>query len=605
MPQLQKIAQGTPPSGVDGDTVRTAFAKVNANVDVLSAILALGYNILSDNWTLAPSNVGTRFGLNMGAGGKVVKLPLASSVSVNACVHFFNVGPPVTIGFQGNDGSQVNLLNTGDWATYIADGGTYWHVAERGKMLPDEVVSGFLTVAKGLTVGGDLVVKGSVAGDLIASGKLLGVNSPNLLINGSGELGNTGWNGTNFTATPGNFGEGSLFLNAGPINTGTWVVDASNDIPCGPGVPLALSAEFYSMGLNAGRVYVKCEAFKADGTFIGTVTGTPGITTKLGYTFRSAAGVTPDGTAAVRVSKVADAAPNVSAFGVAFRRIKLERNNGATLYSQEATIAYLGGAPTFSGVPYFGRFVPWHNGNLNPASLTSDQTFKGTNIFEKSILSSFAPADYGSILVATRAVGYAFNDWGKSSAVVRVECDNNQAAYQIVHAQKTGQRDLFAMTVYAGGSANSNPMTSFTFTGTVNAHQFYDGGNAVFVGSLSQGSDYRIKTSVENIDTAAAYDGVRRLRFVDYLKTTNVGEDAERRIAGVIAHEAQEVFSNVVSGEKDAVEDDGRLKLQTVDYNGLGVYVGAAVQHMANLIESLTSDVVKLRAEVAMLRGGR
>nr|WP_175817904.1 tail fiber domain-containing protein [Burkholderia diffusa] len=95
------------------------------------------------------------------------------------------------------------------------------------------------------------------------------------------------------------------------------------------------------------------------------------------------------------------------------------------------------------------------------------------------------------------------------------------------------------------------------------------------------------------------------MRFVDYLKTTNVGEDAERRIAGVIAHEAQAVFSNVVSGEKDAVEEDGRLNLQTVDYTGLGIYVGAAVQHMASLMDSLSSDVAKLRAEVAILRGTR
>ncbi|WP_197523845.1 hypothetical protein [Burkholderia lata] len=348
MPSLQKINLGTPPSGVDGDTVRAALAKVNTNSDVLSACVALGYNILSDNWTLAPSNVGTRFGLNMGAGGKSVKLPLASSVSVNACVHFFNVGPPVAIGFQGDDGSQINLLNTGDWATYVADGGKYWHVAERGRMLPDEVVSGFLTVSKGLTVGGDLVVKGGVAGNLAATGKLSGINSPNMLINGSGELGNTFWkgfgNGIVFGAVQGGYGEGPIFLNAAAINTGTWVVDESYDIPCGPGVAVTLSAEIGSRGLNAGRVYVKCEAFRSDGNYIGLVTGVPANTTKVDYTFRSGAGITPDGTASVRVSKVADNAPNIDAFGVAFRRIKLERASGASLYSQEATVGYVGGA---------------------------------------------------------------------------------------------------------------------------------------------------------------------------------------------------------------------------------------------------------------------
>ncbi|WP_428845275.1 hypothetical protein [Burkholderia cenocepacia] len=82
----------------------------------------------------------------MPAAGKTVTLPLVSSVPVNACVHFFNVGPQVTIGTQGNDGTQIRTLNTGDWAAYIADGGSFWHVAERGRMFPDEIVGGRLTV---------------------------------------------------------------------------------------------------------------------------------------------------------------------------------------------------------------------------------------------------------------------------------------------------------------------------------------------------------------------------------------------------------------------------------------------------------------------------
>ncbi|WP_334053901.1 tail fiber domain-containing protein [Burkholderia cepacia] len=569
MPALQKANLGVAPNGAGGDDQRTANMRFNANVDVLSAILALGYNILSDNWTLAPSNVGTRFGLNMGAGGKVVKLPLASSVSVNACVHFFNVGPPVTIGFQGNDGSQVNLLNTGDWATYIADGGTYWHVAERGKMLPDEVVSGFLTVAKGLTVGGDLVVKGSVAGDLIASGKLSGVNSPNLLINGSGELGNTGWNGTNFTATPGNFGEGSLFLNAGAINTGTWVVDASNDIPCGPGVPLALSAEFYSMGLNAGRVYVKCEAFKADGTFIGTVTGTPGITTKLGYTFRSAAGVTPDGTAAVRVSKVADAAPNISAFGVAFRRIKLERNNGATLYSQEATIAYLGGAPTFSGVPYFGRFVPWHSGNLiAPMTLDGEQTVSGIKRFTAA--TSFSANTYYAKQVTINASA-PDGLWSNAPLVIAgypgvgsIGIGSNNGAINLRCSANSGTLDVVSST-----SAAFAPVSASAFN--VN-------------------SDVAIKAEVETIENAM--EKLKRLRGVTYVMKS---DETRARQLGVIAQEVAKEFPEAVTETSMQIDESGVMVTE-------GGRPMLAVNYSA-LIGPLLQAFIELEARVSALEG--
>ncbi|WP_423379552.1 tail fiber domain-containing protein [Burkholderia sp. LMG 32019] len=480
MGKLQKANLGLPPGGSGGDDQRTANMRFNANVDVLQSHLSLDRSYLEDSAILNPSHAGTVFFLVMKAAGKDVKLPQASDAGSGARVHFVNVGPPVSVSCQPGNGTQISLVNTGDWIKYESDGGTYWNVVERGRVLWNETVGGDLTVGGSLTVARDETVNGS----LTINGRL-------------------------FVAEGTAKAPGIAFLNDGAPDTGFFHI--------------------------------------SDGAF------------------------------------------------------------GVTCNTQEV-VRYGPGAVSYSVRPTFGGKVPWDNGNFNPANyaaLAADQTFKGTNFFEKPIVSTYTQPEYGSVLAVNRAAGSLFNDWSKAPAVIRVECDNNGAAYQLFHAQKSGQRDLFAMSVHAGGSGVSIPMVSFTFTGTINAHQFYDGGNATFVGSLSQGSDYRIKKSVDNIDTAAAYEGVRRLRFVDYLKTTNVGEDAARRIAGVIAHEAQTVFSNVVSGEKDAVEDDGRLKLQTVDYNGLGVYVGAAVQHMANLIESLTSDVAMLRAEVAMLRGAR
>ncbi|WGY71955.1 tail fiber domain-containing protein [Burkholderia cepacia] len=602
MPQLQKANLGVAPSGAGGDDQRTANMRFNANVDVLSACVALGYAILNDNTTLQPSQVGARFGLNMGGGGKVVKFPLASSVSLNACIHCFNVGPPVAIGFQGSDGSPIKLLNTGDWATYVADGGTYWHVAERGKMLWDEAVGG------NLTVGGSLSVAGGVAGNVAASGKVGGFNGANILLNGSGELGNIGWASSGLGVVQGGYAEGIFFSNLAPITSGNYVLDYADLIPCAPRLALNLSAELNAQGMTQGQARIKIEALDASKSMLSELGSIAVSAGTGGWQYRSVTVTTPDNTAYIRVARIADFAPRAPAYSCSIRRIKVENGYAASLYSQEASIAYLAGAPVFSGVPKFGSYAPWHSGNLdlaNFAALASNQTFTGTNTFQKSIVSSFTPADYSSLFYASKITGYAFNDWNKSSAVVLVECGNNGSAYQLLRAQKAGERDLFALSAYAGGSSTSVPSVAFTFSRTINAFQFWDGGNATFTGSLSQGSDYRIKTSVEDIDASVAYEGVRRLRFVDYLKTTNVGEGANRRIAGVIAHEAQGVFANVVNGEKDAVEDDGRLKLQTVDYTGLGIYIGAAVQHMATLIESLKADVVKLRAEVAILKGSR
>ncbi|WP_338156744.1 tail fiber domain-containing protein [Burkholderia multivorans] len=154
MPTLQKINLGTPPAGKDGESTRAGFVKMNANVDVLSMLVALGYALITDNTTLTPDQVGTRYGINIADPGKSITIPLASSVPVNACLQFFNVGSAVTVATQGNDGTQIRTLNKGDWATYISDGVKYWHVAERGKMLSDEIVGGNLTVGGRVLLGG-------------------------------------------------------------------------------------------------------------------------------------------------------------------------------------------------------------------------------------------------------------------------------------------------------------------------------------------------------------------------------------------------------------------------------------------------------------------
>ncbi|MWA31118.1 tail fiber domain-containing protein [Burkholderia pseudomallei] len=153
MSVLQKIRLGTPPGGRDGDDNRVAHIKTNENFDVVerSAPLDIGY--LNDSADLTPDHVGKRFGLWMADDGKVIGMPLAASVRPNSCIHLFNVQQTVSIKFQAGDMSQLVSLNTGDWVTYVSDGVKIWHVAARGKMMPDEVVSGSLTVSGDIRAG--------------------------------------------------------------------------------------------------------------------------------------------------------------------------------------------------------------------------------------------------------------------------------------------------------------------------------------------------------------------------------------------------------------------------------------------------------------------
>lgn len=174
MAVLEKINLGSEPDGKGGDTVRSAFNKLNADLDVIERTAPLDMAFLNDSADLTPTHVGKRFGLWMADAGKTIGFPSASSVRPNSCIHLFNAQEKVTIKLQAGDLSQLTAMNTGDWATYVSDGVRIWHVAARGRMMWDEVVGGSLTVGQGLTVGGPIHVEPASDEAHIYMGKMPG-----------------------------------------------------------------------------------------------------------------------------------------------------------------------------------------------------------------------------------------------------------------------------------------------------------------------------------------------------------------------------------------------------------------------------------------------
>ncbi|WP_186079355.1 tail fiber domain-containing protein [Burkholderia gladioli] len=159
MTTLQTISLGNPPDGSGGDTARSANSKVNANTAILDVCVELGYQIISANKTLAPADAGARIGLYFPVDGGVVVLPLANTVRQNGVIHFFNVGRPINIGFQGGDGSQITRINTWDWVKYVSDGSASWQVVARGRLSVDESIDGALTTVGEITSGGLLTAQ--------------------------------------------------------------------------------------------------------------------------------------------------------------------------------------------------------------------------------------------------------------------------------------------------------------------------------------------------------------------------------------------------------------------------------------------------------------
>ena len=127
---------------------------------------------------------------------------------------------------------------------------------------------------------------------------------------------------------------------------------------------------------------------------------------------------------------------------------------------------------------------------------------------------------------------------------------------------------------------------------------YYRGGSTVFVGAISTNgtstaynttSDYRLKENVQPMTNALAT--VSALKPVTYTWKAD-GSDGQ----GFIAHELQAVVPDAVTGEKDAVDENGDPKYQGVDTSFLVATLTAALQELKAELDSVKSELATLKA---------
>ena len=100
--------------------------------------------------------------------------------------------------------------------------------------------------------------------------------------------------------------------------------------------------------------------------------------------------------------------------------------------------------------------------------------------------------------------------------------------------------------------------------------------------SYNTSSDYRLKNTIAPMTGALAK--VALLKPCTY-KWNADGSDGQ----GFIAHELAEVVPQCVTGEKDAVDEEGNPKYQGIDTSFLVATLTAAIQEQQAMIESLTA----------------
>ena len=194
---------------------------------------------------------------------------------------------------------------------------------------------------------------------------------------------------------------------------------------------------------------------------------------------------------------------------------------------------------------------------------------------------------------------------------------------------------------YGGGITvmhDNATLSTSNYTWGLTGHRGYplfrvrnSSGQAIYAesGSISSGSDYRMKENIEEITNGI--ETVKKLKPSKYniRKSFNPLDDGKKH-HGFIAHEVQEAIpdiGNIVSGTKDGMEevfygvDDDEVipegfkagdstgtftdkpDMQGIDYGHMTPVLAAAIKELITKVETLEQDNITLRARVTNLEG--
>ena len=104
-------------------------------------------------------------------------------------------------------------------------------------------------------------------------------------------------------------------------------------------------------------------------------------------------------------------------------------------------------------------------------------------------------------------------------------------------------------------------------------------------------SDYRLKENVNyNFDALTRVKELKPARF-------NFIVDADKTVDGFLAHEVSDIVPEAITGEKDAVDNEGNPEYQGIDQSKLVPLLTKAIQEQQTLIEDLQTQINNLRGK--------
>jgi hypothetical protein len=222
------------------------------------------------------------------------------------------------------------------------------------------------------------------------------------------------------------------------------------------------------------------------------------------------------------------------------------------------------------------------NGWINPAtnsflpiitSLSVTNSISGANAIVAILGSGFKP--YSTITFGQYSPIQIFISSGQINFYVPFTATNGSYPVQVYNASTksnsinyTVDNSIGFWNIDVSGQITNSNSNGVKIIGNLNVQ------GTTTLASIALISDYRIKDIIEPLNDSYSVDNLKPIKYLN--KRSGATE------IGFIAHELQEVFPYLVTGEKDGPET------QTVNYIGL---IGVLVQE----IQKLKAEVLELK----------
>ena len=392
-------------------------------------------------------------------------------------------------------------------------------------------------------------------------------------------------------------------------------IDASGRVGIGTNSPSgSLSAGglhvIDRIAVGSGTVGTPALHYDSDtdtGIFFGT--GVVGVSTGGSEAMR----VTSAGNLLVGTTNTAPAGNNVEGVAIGaggyiqasydgFAPMSLNRKtsdgNIALFAKDGTTVGSIGGATGLLGIGNGTGNLGFYDAQVNPMSTTSGGASDGVvslgisgRRFKDLYLSNQAYASYfGSSGDTNTNIYFAGSDQIRfiTGGNERMRLDSSGNLLVGTSSDTGGRVNITrnGIVLRLNTANTSNTAIQFVYNGSTEVGSITTTTTST---AYNTSSDYRLKEDIQPM--VGASDRVLALKPVNFAWKAD-----GKRVDGFLAHEAQAVVPEAVTGEKDAVDAEGNPKYQGIDQSKLVPLLTAALQEALTKIETLEARVAALEA---------